>query len=390
MSKLNKFKRWYKSLTRTKRIAFLLAVFLLVTTGAAGATTWWYYNRISDLGNVFPELEWNNQELPDVDEVFDGRVLNILLMGFDRNEERDDIYDAFRPDTLMVAAINLDSNKVDLVSIPRDSLVPIYNRGNGRDKINHSYYYGWSAKITGITDPDERHQNGLDSVVETVSMALKGVPIHYYVSVCMEGVVEIVDIMGGVWFDVPFDIIHNYTRRVIIEEGYQQLNGRQFLRFVRNRTFDGGDAQRTRHQQAIMVAAFDQFKRANKLVHAPRVYTSMRNNLETNLSLDQIAALALFATGNVSSGNIDTHTIPGEYGYGRLHDGQTAANVYYLIDHPGRADILKQVWGIDAEIDRADTLLPPLKPEEEPDGSNDPPADEPPEDRPSEQGSPGD
>lgn len=380
---LTKLKSWYKSLNKTKRIALLLAVVLVLTTGVAGATTWWFYNRFTDLDRAFSDIDWGNSDFPDVDEVFEGRVLNILLMGFDRNEARDAIYSAFRPDTLMVAAINLDTGKVDLVSIPRDSLVPIYDRGGGRDKINHSYYYGWAASITGITDPDERHQSGLNSVVETVSMALKGVPIHYYVSVCMEGVMEIVDIMGGVWYDVPFDLIHHRTGEVLVTEGYQKLDGRQFLDFVRNRTFEGGDVRRTQHQQAILIAAFDQFKRANKLIHAPQVYMNMRNNLETNLTLDQIAALAFFATRNISAANITTHTMPGKFAYGRVHEGQTATNIYYLIDQQGRADLLKQVWGIDVQPDAPDKLLPRLRPDDEPVGdSEDFPVEEEPNEDP--------
>ena len=385
--KKSKFLNWFSALTKLKKTALILAVLLIISAGAAGATAYWYYHRISNLDRMFPDLNWQGDEygedFPDVDEVFDGRVLNILLMGFDRNEARDDIYAAFRPDTLMVAAINLDTGQVDLVSLPRDTLVPIYDRRGGRDKINHSYYYGWSSRITGITDPQLRHQSGLNSVVETVSMALKGVPIHYYVSICMDGVVEVVNIMGGVWYDVESNIYSN-DGRLLVEEGYQRLNGLEFLYYVRNRQFEEGDVQRVQNQQDILIAAFDQFKKANKLVYAPQVYTSMRNNLETDLSLDQIAALALFATRNISSGNIHTHTIPGEFRYGRVHEGQASVNIYYIIDQQGRATLLKQVWGLNVAPDATDQLLPRRDPDDEPsDDSPDLPLEEePPDDDP--------
>lgn len=356
---------WYRSLSGMGKVAVVMAAVLLVTAGGVGATAWWYFFRLSDMGKMFPELEWPGQDIPDVGQVFEGPVLNILLMGFDRNRARDEKYDYYRPDTLMVAAINLKTGKVDLVSIPRDTVVPLPHAPGGRGRINTSYYYGWSSRYSGLTDPEERHQSGLHAVMDSVSQVLQGIPIHHYVAVDMDGAAEIVDTLGGVWYDVEHDV-YSPRGELWLKAGYQQLNGRQFLYYVRNRKYWEGDFRRVENQQNILIAAFEQFKAKGKLGDARQIYTSIRNHLETSLTLEQIAALGLFASQHVDSDNISTHTLPGGSYAGRLHAGQTVTGYYVLVDQEGRADLLKEVWGLVVTPGPRETILPPL-PGEEPD-----------------------
>ncbi|MTI95114.1 MAG: hypothetical protein FH749_06445 [Firmicutes bacterium] len=355
-----KIKKKYRSLPKAKRVLTVTVIVLLLTGSVAGAASSWYWSRLGDTKGRL-QVEWpegDNDEILDIWEAFDENIINIALFGFDRTEARDEIYIAYRPDTIMVASINLETGEVDLVSIPRDTLVPIYNRGGGKDKINHSYYYGWDKAITGITDPDEQHKSGLNSVRQTVSMALN-VPIHYWVSLDMDGVVEIVNIMGGVWYDVEHDVYTGHGNRVI-EKGYQKLNGRQFLWYARTRDFYDGDLRRVQNQQNLLKATFEQFARANKLVKAPEVYLSMRNNVETNLTVEQMASLALFATRNIKPENIESHILPGRMAYGRPNERYTRANTYYIIDQQARAQMIYDIWGISVTPGATDVLLPPL------------------------------
>lgn len=364
------FRIWFSSLSIIKKAALLLAVFMVISAGAAGATMWWYYNRITDLEKMFPELSWSVEGLeeadhPGVDEVFQVGVLNILLMGFDRNAARDEIHSSFRPDTLMVAAINLDTGRVDLLSIPRDTLV---SRGSSRGRINESYYYGWSTRHTGITDPEKRHRSGLEAVVQSVSQVLHGVPIHYYVALDMDAVVQIVDIMGGVWYDVERNIYHK-DGRLLLPKGEQLLSGSQFLIYVRNRQFVMGDLRRVENQQNILIDAFEQFKQKGKLTWAPEVYLSVRDNVSTNLSVDQIAALAFYAASNIEKDSFHTYTLAGRIAFGRLSEQQTRSRYFYLLDQKYRADIVKAIWGLSVTPAPPDTLYPPLP--DEPDWDED-------------------
>jgi anionic cell wall polymer biosynthesis LytR-Cps2A-Psr (LCP) family protein len=71
-----------------------------------------------------------------------GKTVNLVLLGFDRSAARDTGTSLFRPDTIIIAAIDTRSASISMVSIPRDSYVQIHGRDR-YDKINHSYMYGY-------------------------------------------------------------------------------------------------------------------------------------------------------------------------------------------------------------------------------------------------------
>jgi LCP family protein required for cell wall assembly len=373
-----KVTQWFNGLSKAKKIAIFTLAFIIIFSSTAGAIVW---HRLSDVEGRFGDVlnprpnpdDDDTSGMPkiiDIDEAFrDQKVLNILLIGFDRNAAREEIYDVFRPDTLMLASINLDSGRVDLISIPRDSLVPIYRRGGGVDKINHSFYYGWASS----NDEDLKDELGLEYTINTVRMALGGVPIHFYITIDMDGVVEAVNIMGGVWYDVPHDVVS--SRGILhLRKGYQRLNGHQFLNYARNRQYVMGDIERTRVQQSLLVAAFSQFKQANSLIKAPQAMLSMRNNIQTNLSTEQMLSLALFATNRIDRDNIHQHTLEGRFASGRVWENQPYNNTYWIINNTKRAQLLKEIWGLNIRVEPDLALLPPRPAQDDKDDEKDVPA----------------
>lgn len=379
------FINWLGNGGKARRIAVIVAVILLVTGGVASA---WYF-RLSDMEQLFPEVTWpgdddNTDPSVDVGSAFqNSKTINIALLGFDNNEERSEErlkgYTGL-VDTIMVAAINIETGAVDIVSIPRDSYVPIYNRGGGKDKINAANYYGWRL---GVPDVDDPVQAGIKSQVETISAVLGGVPIHHYITVDMDAVIEIVNIMGGVWLDVPERTYHKYGR-IIAEPGYQWFSGRRFLDYVRSRVAEGGDKARADKQQKVLLEAFTQFKQADKLIKAPQVLASVRKNVFTSLSVEQIMALALFGTQKVDPQEVTRHILEGAYEFGRTHEG-SASNVYYLLNQKKRVELVEDVWGVTPDLWKTDYLLPPL-----PEDDADPSAEPDPADIPSDPGQPSD
>ena len=354
---------WFSKLSRAKKVAIILVAVLLVTATGASA---WYYNRITDIEKLFPEVTWPSaggdiDSNWDVDAAFqDSKIINIALLGLDGSEERS----ATRAegytglvDTIMVAAVNIQTGQVDVVSIPRDSLVPIYNYGGWKDKINSANYWGWLKGLPGIDDPVEA---GIKSQLKTIQSALGGVPIHYYVAVDMDAVVEIVDIMGGVNLDVPERTYHKFGR-VIAEPGRQWFSGRRFLDYMRSREAAGADYQRAKKQQSVMIEVFDQFKKANKLMKAPQVLACMSKKVYTNLSLDQIVALAWFGTQDVDTSKIATHILAGKLENGTIPGRRSKALDYYIVDQLARVRLVKNVWGMNIIPQEQDVLLPPIK-----------------------------
>ena len=66
--------------------------------------------------------------------VGEGNTVNFLVFGMDRNARRENRYANFRPDTIILATVNMDDLSIKLLSLPRDTYVPIHGR-NGKDKI---------------------------------------------------------------------------------------------------------------------------------------------------------------------------------------------------------------------------------------------------------------
>lgn len=378
-----RLRQWIRGLSKIQFTA-LIASIILFCLASAGAL---YWRRLSDMEKVFSKIDWGNSDnqdgAPDMNSFFAGRkIINIALLGHDSDDKR--VQKRLKGytglvDTIMIAAVNIETGEVDIVSIPRDSYVPIYNQGKYKDKINSANFWGWSNGLPGVEDKVEA---GIITQVETISAVLGDVPIHFYVTVDMEAVVEIVDIMGGVWYDVPKRTYHK-SGRIIAEPGYQRLSGKKFLDYVRSRV-DGGDYQRAKKQQNVMVALFQQFKQSNQLVNIPQILLSMNNKVRTNLSLEQIAALAIFGTRKVDSKEITTHTIEGTLSWGAI-PGRAEGNNYYLIDHKQRVQLIEEIWGKVVEPGPADTLLPAKKPTKETEtDSNDPSFELAPADFPSE------
>lgn len=354
-----KLRRWVQGLSKLQFVTLLLAITLLFL-GSAGAL---YLHRLSDLDRIFGDISWGQPDPTGetgLDSVFTERkIINIALLGHDSDEERSQRrlkgYTGL-VDTIMVAAINIETGEVNIVSIPRDSYVPIYNQGGFKDKINSANYWGWKKGLAGAADKVEA---GLLTQIETVSQVLGGVPIHFYLALDMEAVVEIVDTMGGVWYDVPERTYHN-RGRIIAEPGYQWFGGKRFLAYIRSRVA-GGDYQRAKKQQNVMVALFQQFKQANQLLNLPKILSTLKHNLRTNLSNEQIAALGLFGAREIEAAKIHTHTLEGALTWGAI-PGRAEGNNYYLINHRQQADLVESIWGIAMQPAPPDTLLPVKKP----------------------------
>jgi LCP family protein required for cell wall assembly len=284
-------------------------------------------------------------------EQFTGGRLNIVLLGFDGDGVRGKTSSVFRTDTIMIGSLNLKTNELSLISIPRDSYVKIAGT-NRYDKINHSYVHGYNAG-----KGKDKHRNGIDTVIRTIEDFLGGIPINYYVTVDMDAVAELVDQVGGVQFDVPHQIRTNYGRgRLLLDKGNQLLNGKNFMLYVRDRSV-GGDFGRASRQQEILVEAFRQIKAKGKLRDIPALFRSVQNNIETNLSAAQIAQLALIGM-KVKPELITTHLFTGSSRYA----ASGGVNVsYVVIDEKKRVELIREAFGMEV-AERPTPVMPaPIK-----------------------------
>ena len=354
---------------RNKKRLYLVLGIVLAALVLGGCLAWSHLRH--PLAILRPEDPDGDGALEtDIAKNFDKDVVNFLLMGFDRTAERDKIYTIYRPDTLLVISINFRSAEMVMLSIPRDSYVKIYGY-SAYDKINATYMYGHEYGIEGIRDP---HEAGLTCVVKTVEDLLGGIPIHYYITVDMDGVVEIVDKLGGIYYDVDLPI-RDTRGRLQVEKGYQKLDGQKFLQYCSYRGV-GGDTGRTQRQQELLIATFKQLKQAGKLVKIPQVYKSLTETVDTNLSVSQMASLALYGK-EIDPDSIKKHVLVGSNQW--APQGELDIS-FLVIDERARVELIKELFGVEVE-ERPQITLPGPRPK--------PVEEEPPPEENGEEGEPG-
>jgi polyisoprenyl-teichoic acid--peptidoglycan teichoic acid transferase len=236
-----------------------------------------------------------------------------------------------------------------VLNIPRDSYVKISGT-DIYDKINHAYYYGYNSPPDGV----EPHLSGINTTLGTIQDFLGGVPIHEYVAIDMDGAASIIDEIGGIYFDVELVIrAPTADRRVLVDKGYQLLDGEKFMYYVRYRGGGGGgEWGRNDRQQEIMIEFFKQLKSESRFMNIPGLYRNLNRFIETDINLGQIAALSMFAA-KIDADEIKRYIFSGR-GQLSYRDGQ---NIWYLVtDEEERIKIIKEVFDIDVEK----RVIPPL------------------------------
>ena len=214
----------------------------------------------------------------------------VLLMGVDSDAEGI-ANGSFNGDSLMVITFNPKTLSTTILSIPRDSYVPIACFSSQRkNKITHAAWKGETCMMDTI-------ENFLD------------IKIDYYVKINFTGVVQLVDTLGGVEIDVPYNLCEQNSKRqwgsntIYIEKGLQTLNGEQALAYARNRhpnpdkcsskwtNYTSNDFIRGEHQQEVVTALLNKFKDVKDLDTVYGLLDTISNNMVTNMSTDQILSL---------------------------------------------------------------------------------------------------
>jgi LCP family protein required for cell wall assembly len=149
-------------------------------------------------------------------------------------------------DTIMVLHMPANGGAPVLVSIPRDSYVPI--PGNGQNKINAAYAFG-----------------GARLLIQTVQN-VTGLHIDHYLGIGYTGLVSVVDAIGGVTMCLPGPMA-DPNAGLNLKAGCQTLNGAEALGYVRTRAFALGDLQRVQDQRVLLRAILSKLTSAGTLVN---------------------------------------------------------------------------------------------------------------------------
>lgn len=205
--------------------------------------------------------------------------VSFLILGVDNDQADSRSLGSARADSIIYATVNPITRKMEMVSIPRDTYVPIMQNGQvvQYNRINSAYAV------------DEE-----STMIETVEEFLD-VPIHYYATFNFDAFLEIIDALGGIEMDVPITFSEQNSSgemsTIHLEEGYQTLNGEEALALARTRKIDN-DVERGHRQQLVIQAIM---KKALSLGSIPRyteIVETVGANMRTDMRLKDMTALA--------------------------------------------------------------------------------------------------
>jgi polyisoprenyl-teichoic acid--peptidoglycan teichoic acid transferase len=265
-----------KKKKRRRRILFGLFVFsLLLLVSCLGYASFLMHKAESVINKSYEEIRNDNGK--HLDPKKDN--FSVLFIGIDDSKSRNFKSDT-RSDALLLATFNAKDKSVKMVSIPRDSYVYIPCKDK-YDKITHAHAYG-----------------GVKCTVESIE-DLFDIHIDYYVKMNFYAFMDVVDALGGIKVEVPYDIkekdSEDHRNAIVLKKGVQTLNGEEALALARTRKKDN-DIERGKRQQEILKAILEKASKASSITKYDDVIEAVGNNMKTNLTFDDIKSLIYYVT----------------------------------------------------------------------------------------------
>ena len=285
-----------------RRLAVTFGVLAVIIVGAFALYRSWAtaptteQGGLNDYGTPAPEETGVAAVAPESQASHRDGVYTFLVSGID--------VVGYHNDTNLVGMFDTVEGKLNIVSLPRDMLV---NVNLNIKKINQPYA---AAKNNG--------QDATQALLDTVSDIL-GYEVDMYAFINIEAAAEIVDAIGGVYFDIPFDMDWDAPDQdlyIHIKAGPQTLDGENFVNAMRFRmsndgshSYAGGDIERIEFQQELLMALARQLLQIGNVLNIGEIYSAVMDNTETNVSIGNIAYL-LEQFMKLSSEDITFQTIP--------------------------------------------------------------------------------
>lgn len=199
-------------------------------------------------------------------------------------------------DVMLLIRFEPQQKKIVMLSIPRDTRTKV--EGYGLKKIN-------SANLVG----------GPALTAKTVSNLLDNVAIDRYIRINVLGVGKLIDALGGVTVYVPKDMKYQDDSQhlyINLKKGEQHLDGEKALQLLRFRHDNKGDIGRIQRQQMVMRALIDQSLNPATLARLPNILNVVQSHLDTNLTLEELLALASFGV-RTNRSNMEMLMLPGRF-----------------------------------------------------------------------------
>ena len=228
--------------------------------------------EITSLKKVYKKKQVENTA---IDKTKVTKPFTMLLLGID--SEQDDIRksSSFNGDTIMMVTFDPETLSTTMFSIPRDTYVKMACGGR-TTKINHASWGGTSCMVKTVEN-------------------LTGIKIDYYAKINFKGVVDLVNILGGINVDVPVKFCEQNSDRqwgdktICLEPGMQKLDGEQALALARHRkTLPLGDFQRGQNQQLVVEGMIGSLKNVKSVEDFYKILDTIGKNMDTNMTTEEM------------------------------------------------------------------------------------------------------
>ncbi|HFI0595377.1 LCP family protein [Streptococcus suis] len=285
-----------------KKIVLMSLSIFLLTVVAAGV----YGNSLlgfslGKISKTFKSLDNNDDSIQPIDAT---EPLTILLMGVDMDQEsRGGQWEEGRSDSMILVTLNPTTNTTTMMSLTRDIMVEIAEpdgTSSGTiEKLNHSYSYGQAPMAIATIEK------------------MMDITIDRYVEINMDGLVELVDALGGIEVNntLGFPIsISEYepVYTAVVPEGKTLVNGNQALVYSRMRYDDPeGDIGRQKRQREVITAIVKKILNLDGLTQYKKILTAISNNMRTNIEITTSTIPSLLGYKDALS-NLESYQLQGE------------------------------------------------------------------------------
>lgn len=225
-----------------------------------------------------------------------------LILGISTDQDGVDL-----TDTIMVASYNPNTQKATLLSIPRDTYT-------GKNPAKATAY----EKINALYSRKHRPDETLDAVNE-----ITGLNIEYYAVIKTEALIKLVDVIGGVTFDVPIDMDYDDTSQdlhIHLKAGEQLLDGdkaEQLVRFRHNNNgtsypeeYGDNDTGRMRTQREFIMQVMKQTLKTENIFKLGEILDVAKEYVITNIDFNAAKDYIPYAV-EFNTDNLLTDTLPG-------------------------------------------------------------------------------
>jgi polyisoprenyl-teichoic acid--peptidoglycan teichoic acid transferase len=265
--------------------------------------------------------------------------VNIVLLGFDDVEDRPD--DGGNTDSLMVFQIDFDTAAVNVISIPRDSWALI-NEYDAKGNLEYTYHTKINAAFSAAARKQDRYPNAMTAIQNLLGVdGLFDINFDYYCSIDIKDVPQIVKVVGG----VPITLDATIPNVGIAGETVT-LTEETCETYLRDRSTGEGDVSRASRHQQFMIALAKRIQALGGKKAALTLYDDAVRYIDTNLSLEQIAAVAAMMD-DINVDAISLYAVPGVIGgttYERPGSHFGDYRSAYLVDSDALAELILKLY----------------------------------------------